>query len=101
MENLRVWKEVDIDEIKEHLVIVDDKYGHCPNCKKIGIELNGLTHCPDCGREFKYVTSKDARGGRTDIVKRTRKKLPNLIFIDYDDYERATGKKTAESLFNV
>jgi uncharacterized protein with PIN domain len=101
MEYMRVWTEVDIDEVKEHIVMVDDKFGHCPNCKKIGIPLKDLHQCPDCSREFKYVTSKDARSGKSEIVMRTRKKLPHLTFVDYDDYEHVTGKKNAESLFNI
>jgi len=101
MEYLRIWAEIDIREVQEHIIIVEDKYGHCPNCKKIGIELNDLQSCPSCKREFKYVTSKYARDGKHDIVMRTKKKLPNLIFVDYDDYERVTSKNKAESLFNV
>jgi hypothetical protein len=101
MEYLRVWTEVDLKEIEDHIVIVDDKYGYCPACKKIGIELINLKKCPSCGREFKYVTSKEAQGGRHDIVIRTRKKLPGLTFVDYNDYDHELGKKKAGSLFNV
>ena len=101
MDYLRVWQEVDISEIKEHLLMVDDRYGHCPGCNKIGLELKDLKKCPSCGREFRYVTSKDAKGGKHEIVIRTRKKLPDLTFVDYDDYVRVTGKNTAESLFNI
>ncbi len=98
---MRVWKELSVEDVQNHIIMVEDKFGHCPGCKQIGIELKELKKCPGCGREFKYVTSKDARGGKTDIVARTRKKLPDLIFVDYDDYERVTGKKKAESLFNI
>jgi len=101
MDYLRVWSEIDINDIKEHIIMVDDRYAHCPGCKKIGIELKDLTKCPSCEREIKYVTSKDAKGGKHEIVMRTRKKLPDLIFVDYDDYLRVTGKNTAESLFSV
>ena len=102
MGHVRIWHEVDINEIKEHIVMVDDKYAHCPNCKKIGLELkDDLKKCPSCGREFKYATSKEAAGGKTDIVSRTLKKMPGIVFVDYDDYEHATGKQKAESLFKV
>jgi len=101
MEYLRIWTEKDITEIQEHIIIVDDMLGFCPNCKKIGIELKELKTCPSCGREFRYVTSKEAKGGRYDIVMRMKKKLPDMPFIDYTDYERITGKKKAEGLFNV
>ncbi|MBN1531689.1 MAG: hypothetical protein JXA20_03420 [Spirochaetes bacterium] len=98
---IRIWSEVDIHEIQEHIVMVDDISGHCPKCKKIGIPLKGLTKCPSCGIEFRYVTSKEARGGRSDIVTRIRKKLPDLVFVDYDDYDRLTGKDRAENLFKI
>jgi hypothetical protein len=101
MEYMRIWSEVDIKDVENHIIIVDDKFGHCPGCKKIGIELKDLNKCPSCGRDFKYVTSKDAQGGKFDIVNRTRKKLPQLIFVDYGDFERETGKKKAASLFKV
>jgi uncharacterized Zn finger protein (UPF0148 family) len=101
MEYMRIWQEVDIDDIANHLVMVEDLFAHCPGCKQIGIDLKDLKECPNCGRAFKYVTSKEAKGGKVDIVVRTRKKLPDLVFVDYDDYERITGKKKAEKLFNI
>jgi hypothetical protein len=101
MEYLRIWTEVDIEDIKAHIVMVDDIQGYCPQCKKIGIDLKNISKCPSCSREFKYVTSKDASGGKVEIVLRTRKKLPDLIFIDYNDYERITGRNKAESLFKI
>ncbi len=101
MEYIRIWKELDIKEVQEHIIMVDDMLGYCPGCKKIGIELKDLATCPSCGREFKYVTSNEAKGGKIDIVMRIRKKLPDLTFVDYGDYERLTGKRKAEDLFKV
>ncbi len=101
MEYIRIWKEMDIKEIQDHIIMVDDMLGFCPGCKKIGIDLKDLTDCPSCGRKFKYVTSNEAKGGKIDIVMRIRRKLPDLTFVDYLDYERLTGKKKAEDLFKV
>ena len=101
MEYMRIWQEINIEDIQNHIIMVEDKYGHCPGCKQIGIELKDLKNCPGCGRTFKYATSKDAKSGKVEIVGRTIKKLPELTFVDYDDYERVTGKKKAESLFNI
>jgi protein-arginine kinase activator protein McsA len=101
MDYMRIWQEVDIKEIQESIIIVDDMLGFCPKCKQIGINLKELSACPSCNTEFKFVTSKEAKSGKNDIVMRIRKKLPDLTFVDYDDYERLTGKKKAESLFNV
>ncbi|MCU0848087.1 MAG: hypothetical protein MUD12_09395 [Spirochaetes bacterium] len=101
MEYIRIWTEVDIKDIQDHIIMVDDKLGFCPQCKKIGIEIREIRKCPSCGREFRYVTSVESKNGKPDIVNRIRKKLPDLAFVDYDDYERITGKKKAESLFKV
>ncbi len=102
MEMLRVWTKVDIDKIEESILIVDDLFGFCPGCKEMGIKLEGLVNCPKCKREFRYVTSREARNGSkaVDFVKRVAKKLPDLIFIDYEDYEYLFRKKKAEGLFN-
>lgn len=101
MDYLRIWNEVDTDEIRESVLIVDDIFGFCPSCKEMGIKLDGLKSCPNCNKEFKYVTSREARkGGKAvDFIKRIKKKLPDLIFVDYDDYEYITSKKKAEGLF--
>ena len=100
MEYMRIWTEVDIKGVEEKLIIVDDLTGHCPGCHEIGIKMENLTSCPKCGREFKYITSRSARGSSSqDMVKRIKKKLPNLIFVDIEDYERITAKKKGEELF--
>ncbi len=100
MEYLRTWAEIDVKEIEDHIIVVDDKFGFCPGCREIGIRLENLIECPKCGRSIKYVTSRDARGGKAhEIVSRTRKKLPQLVFVDYDDYDRLVSKKKADDLF--
>lgn len=100
MDVLRIWQEADIKDVQEHIVMADDLFAFCPGCKTPGIKLQQLTKCPNCSREFKYVTSKDARGGKgADVVMRLRKKLPHLIFVDYDDFERLSSKNKAADLF--
>jgi len=99
MEYIRIWKEVDLAEIKEHIIIVDDTTGFCPNCRKIGIDLKELKKCPSCGREFRYVTSKETIKRNTEFLNRIRKKLPDLVFVDYSDYEHQSGKMKAAELF--
>ena len=92
-------RRVDIAEIQAHMVMVDDTFGFCPGCREIGIKVSHIKEsgkCPKCAREFKYVTSREKTPA---MVARTRQKLPALTFVDYDDYERLTGKKKAETLF--
>jgi hypothetical protein len=102
MDHIRIWTEVDIKELQEHVIIVDDRFGFCPGCRELGIRIDDLKKCPKCGREFKYVTSREsAQGGGKgfEVIMRIKKKMPHLTFIDYGDYERVTGRKKAESLF--
>jgi hypothetical protein len=99
MEHMRVWAEVDITEVADHIIIADDKFGFCTGCREIGIKVEGVTQCPKCGRVFKYISARESKGGRHEIVARLRRKAPALTFVDYDDYERLTGKKKAEGLF--
>lgn len=101
MELLRIWTEVDITEIQNRLLIVDDKFGFCPSCKRVGINLENLKNCPECNRDFRYVTSREAIGDKGSAsVLRIRRKLPHLTFVDYSDFERVTSKKKAEGLFS-
>jgi hypothetical protein len=102
MEFIRIWSEVDIKKIQESMLVVDDKFGFCPACKEVGIIIENLKSCPKCKREFKYVTSREARSGEKGVafVSRIMRKLPGLIFVDYDDYEYITRKKKAEGLFS-
>lgn len=101
MEFIRIWTEKDIKEIQEHMLIVDDKFGFCPSCKQMGIALADLKQCPQCGREFKYMTSREKGNRGFNIVKWALKKLPHLTFVDAEDYDNLTGKKKAADLFNV
>ncbi len=99
MEHMRIWTEVDVAEVAEHIIIADDKFGFCPGCREIGIKVEGAAQCPKCARTFRYITARESRGGRHEIVARLRRKAPALVFVDYDDYERLTGKQKAQSLF--
>ena len=102
MEYIRIWSQVDISGIENELLIVDDKFGFCPGCKEMGIKLDGLKNCPKCNRKFRYAISREARGGPNDYtsVMRIMKKLPEMIIIDYNDFERIKSKKNAEGLFS-
>lgn len=100
MDLIRIWQEADIKDIQEHIVMVDDLFGFCPGCKTPGLKLQDISKCPNCGRQFKYVTSKDARGNKSfETVMRLKKKLPQLVFVDYDDYEKLSSKNKAADLF--
>lgn len=93
---IRVYRELDIEDVSKHLIIFGDFRGSCSNCSKLGIEMS-IRVCPECKTEFKYATfssSSDKASQMAKIVKTT-----DLIFIDYEDYKRIMGKIKAKDLF--
>lgn len=93
-EFIRVWKAVDIKDIAAHLLIVGELSGECSSCRALGIDYVKAKECPQCQALFKYVAS------RAREVKKIKEKRPDLIFIDFEDYKRVTGKIKARDLFS-
>lgn len=91
---IRVWKDIDIKDVSDHLLIVGDITGDCSKCRALGIDYTKLSTCPKCGTAFKYIASRSKEVGK--IIKRR----PDLIFIDFEDYKKITGKMKARSLFS-
>lgn len=95
---LRVWKQFSVEEIQKSLIIVGDLTSDCANCKEVGLPVDKITTCPNCGITFRFVTSRQAAGNaptRYRDVHRITSRRPDLIFIDYDDYKKLTGKSKA------
>ncbi|MFH1479234.1 MAG: hypothetical protein ABIG92_05630 [Candidatus Omnitrophota bacterium] len=93
MEFIRVWKDFDIDELSRHLLIVGSASGDCSNCRELGLDYNSIKTCTSCNTEFKYIAS------RTREIAKIKKKRPDLVFVEFEDYKRAIGKKNAKGLF--
>lgn len=96
---IRTWVEDDLNEIKNHILIAGELTSDCGVCKEIGLDIKNAKHCPNCGAEFKYITTRVAAGSsgeRFTVIKRIREKCPNLIFVDYEDYKKLISKSKAE-----
>ena len=48
---MRVYKKMDVHEVKSHLLIYGDLGGSCANCQKMDIKLD-VTHCTECKTEI-------------------------------------------------
>ena len=94
---IRVWNEVDIEEISRHLIIIGDLLANCGNCSQIGLNPS-LSTCPGCKTEFKYATFISERDRGSQIIK-MRDKLREKIFIDYSDFKRCKAKSKAKDFF--
>ncbi len=99
---LRTYQTYDIEDVKKHLLIVGDLSSDCASCRQLGIDAATAKTCPNCGTEFKYITSRRIEshpGERYQIVKRWREKRPELPFIDHGDFSRTLGHKKARDFF--
>jgi hypothetical protein len=93
-ELVRIWQEVDIMDVSRHLLIVGLSAADCSNCKELGINYSSAKVCPKCGTDFKYIAS------RSKEIRKIKEKRPELIFIDLEDYKRATGFIKAKDFLN-
>jgi hypothetical protein len=100
---LRVWREMDLEELKKHLLVVGDSMGDCASCREIGLDYKTVKSCPSCKIDFKYVTSRRFEsnpGERFQIVKRLIQTRSDLTWVDYDDYKKLTGRQRAQEFFS-
>ncbi len=96
---IRFWTKKNVDDITKHLLIIDDYYGMCANCKEAGLNFVKNTLCPKCGTEFKYLTVKAQQEIGKILNRIESEKLPYTI-IEKSDWEKAIAKKSMDSLFN-
>ena len=97
---VRVWTSLDPSEIRKHLLLIDDLYGSCANCKQLGLNYLKDKECPGCKTSFKYVTTN--LKGMEDVKKilnRIHELNLNLTLIEKEDYLQATAKDAVKDLF--
>ncbi len=90
---LRVYKKMDIHEIKKHLLIYGDLSAQCAECQAMDIKLD-MTACPKCGTPFKYIAFRNVRQHLPKLQK-IHESRPEVQFVDFDDYTRITGELKA------
>ena len=99
---IRTWQSHAIEEVKKHLIITGDLKGDCANCKEFNLDYKSVKTCPQCGTEFRFITSRRFEshpGERFQIVRRANETRQDLIWVDYDDYRKLTGRQTAHDFF--
>ena len=93
----RVYKKLDIHEIKEHLLIYGDLSANCANCRAVDVKLNA-ENCPECHTPIKYIAFRNIRNHLPKLHKILEER-PHIIFIDHDDFKRnLTAFKAEEFL---
>ena len=94
---IRVYKKIDIDDIKEHLMIVGDLSASCSKCNHMGIKIE-MSQCPECNAAFRYIGFRNVKENMPKMLKLGESR-PELIFIDFDDFKRMTGAVRAQEFF--
>lgn len=101
---IRIWVELDMEEVKKHLIIADESLGSCASCREVGIDIQKHKSCPQCKTKFTYVTAKP-RGSHREvdpkIIARIREKCPELTVIDWADFDHGTGKVSARDFLGL
>jgi hypothetical protein len=101
LKSVRVWTSLKIDDVRQHLLMVDDLYGSCGNCKQLGLNYLKDARCPGCGTTFLYLATKLRNPADVaKILKRIETESLALTVIDRDDFERAEAKDALNNLFS-
>ena len=98
--SVRVWQNLNVDEVRQHLILVDDLYGSCGNCRQLGLNYVKDAQCSGCGTTFRYLATKLRSPGEVArILKRIESDGLKLTVIDREDFERAAAHDSVSNLF--
>ena len=90
---IRVYQKLNLDEVKEHLLVCGALSAQCANCQETEIDLNKAM-CPKCGNTFCYITFRNIRENMPKLQKISEER-PDIKFVDYDDYKRQIDAQKA------
>ena len=97
---MRIWTHLNPEEVTSRLLLVDDLYGSCANCKQLGLNYLKDTTCPGCGAEFQYLAVNSRSTGEVvKILNRIRaENLPYRV-VERQDLEKASAHDALGDLF--
>ena len=95
---VRVWKELDVEEIKKHLLVMGQASGLCENCNTL-IPDYKQNFCPNCQTKFQYVTLRSELGQDASFYRKLNDIFKDFICIDYSDYKKLSAKAKAKDIF--
>lgn len=94
---IRVYKKIDIDDVKEHMMICGDLSYSCSKCNDMTLKLD-MAKCPECGTDFRYISFRNVKDNIPKMLKISESST-QLTFVDYDDYKKMTGAAKAQDFF--
>ncbi len=90
---IRVYKPLNVNEIKSSLMIYGDLQGTCAGCQALDLKLDA-TQCPKCQNTFKYISFRNIKVHHKKL-KSLLAQRPDLLIIDYEDYNKQLGELKA------
>jgi len=97
----RIWTRLDVEQVRKQMLLTEDLYGTCGNCKQLGLNFTKDRKCPSCGAEFRYLAARVRDAGESvKLMKRIEQDALNLTLIDRDDFERAAARDALHNLFD-
>ncbi|MDD5617956.1 MAG: hypothetical protein PHG69_02580 [Candidatus Omnitrophica bacterium] len=97
---IRAIKELDLDEVGNHLLVVGDLTGDCFSCKELGLDYSSVKVCPKCKTEFRYITSRRSPESSLRNLSRLYRKRPDLICIEFSDLKEHKNRDKAKDFFS-
>lgn len=94
---IRVYKKVDIDDVKEHLLICGDLSASCSKCSAMNLKIDCM-QCPECGTELRYIAFRNVKDNMPKILKLSESRK-GAIFVDFDDFKKMAGEIKAHEFF--
>lgn len=91
---VRVYKKLNVNDVKAHLLIYGDISGACANCQRIDLKIDTAL-CPGCQADFKYIAFRNIKFHLPKIQKLLEER-PQLLIVDYEDYARNLGTVKAQ-----
>lgn len=98
---MRIYRELEPEEIKKKLMIIEDLYGACASCGQLGLTFTKNKTCPGCNATFAYVMTKLKNPADIHkILARIKAEGLSLVMIEKDDYERTSARDAVGDLFS-
>lgn len=92
---LRIYKKMDFNFVKSHLLLYGALSGSCASCKTIDVKLDAR-QCPQCKAEFHYIAFQNVKDHMPKML-RFGDERPDVVFVDYDDFKKMEGALKAEN----
>lgn len=96
---LRTVKELFLEEVAGHLLVVGDLSGDCFSCREVGLNYASVKQCPHCGVDFRYVASRKSKISGIKILSSLQRKRPDLVCIELEDMLYFKNRERAKDLF--